>query len=56
VVVEDQPARDIQDLEGMSYVLCYAHEIVTSPVSIPAFVYGAHDLAKRGKNNHRVIR
>ena len=41
-------------LEGVTNMLCYARRIVTSPVSVPAQLYAAANLAKRGRNNWKV--
>uniref|UniRef100_A0A915DWN8 Piwi domain-containing protein n=1 Tax=Ditylenchus dipsaci TaxID=166011 RepID=A0A915DWN8_9BILA len=41
----------LQDLEYITYSLCFTHGVVTSPVSVPAVLYSASDLAKRGRNN-----
>lgn len=32
------------------------HGIVTSPVSVPAILYAAGNLSKRGRNNHKINR
>ena len=31
------------------YALAFAHDVVTSTISLPAPIYCAHNLAKRGK-------
>jgi hypothetical protein len=55
VVTDTTPERvSLEELENVTYCLCYAHGIVTSPVSIPAPLYSASDLAKRGRNNWKV--
>lgn len=46
----------MDELKGVTNALCYGHEIVTSPVSIPAHLYAASDLAKRGRNNWKVAK
>ncbi|CAG9540631.1 unnamed protein product [Cercopithifilaria johnstoni] len=43
----------LDELEGITNALCYAHGIVTSPISLPAHLYAAADLAKRGRNNFK---
>lgn len=43
----------MDELEGITNALCYAHGIVTSPISLPAHLYAAADLAKRGRNNFK---
>jgi len=55
VITDTSPVRiSLEELENVSYCLCYAHGIVTSPVSIPAPLYSASDLAKRGRNNWKI--
>lgn len=53
VLVDDEPRMSMDELEIITYMLCYAHGIVTSPISKPAPLYSASDLAKRGRNNWR---
>ncbi|VDN33330.1 unnamed protein product [Gongylonema pulchrum] len=43
----------MDELVGITNALCYAHGIVTSPISLPPHLYAAADLAKRGRNNFR---
>ena len=40
----------LDQLERMTYDLCYGHQIVFSPLSLPAPAYIAMDYAKRGRN------
>ncbi|KHN81645.1 Uncharacterized protein C16C10.3 [Toxocara canis] len=51
VLVDDAPRMSLDEVEGITNALCYAHGIVTSPVSLPAHLYAASNLAKRGRNN-----
>ncbi|VDK74291.1 unnamed protein product [Litomosoides sigmodontis] len=53
VLVDDEPRMSMDELEGVTNALCYAHGIVTSPISLPAHLYAAADLAKRGRNNFK---
>lgn len=53
VLVDDEPRMPMDELEGVTNALCYAHGIVTSPISLPAHLYAAADLAKRGRNNFK---
>uniref|UniRef100_A0A8R1XN14 Piwi domain-containing protein n=1 Tax=Onchocerca volvulus TaxID=6282 RepID=A0A8R1XN14_ONCVO len=53
VLVDDEPRMSMDELEGITNALCYAHGIVTSPISLPAHLYAAADLAKRGRNNFK---
>jgi len=55
VVWDDATPRvSLEEVENISYLLCYTHGIVLSPVSVPAPLYSAGDLAKRGRNNWKV--
>ncbi|KAI1727543.1 piwi domain-containing protein [Ditylenchus destructor] len=55
VVVDTcNPRVTLEELEYVSYHLCYAHGIVCSPVSVPAPLMAAADLKKRGRNNWKV--
>lgn len=47
---------DLVELENVTNAMCYLHGIVTSPVSVPAPLYSAEDLAKRGRNNWKTLR
>jgi hypothetical protein len=38
------------ELEALTHSLCYLHQIVNSPTSLPTPVYVADATAKRGKN------
>jgi hypothetical protein len=51
VLVDEGERIPVEQLEYITYHLCYAHGVVTSPVSVPAVLYSAGDLAKRGRNN-----
>ncbi|VDN00042.1 unnamed protein product [Thelazia callipaeda] len=53
VLVDDEPRLSMDELVGITNALCYAHGIVTSPISVPAHLYSASDLAKRGRNNFK---
>ncbi|VIO94115.1 Uncharacterized protein BM_BM5200 [Brugia malayi] len=53
VLIDDEPRMSMDELEGVTNALCYAHGIVTSPISLPAHLYAAADLAKRGRNNFK---
>ncbi|KAI1694797.1 piwi domain-containing protein [Ditylenchus destructor] len=51
VIWDSVPDRmSLDELENITNMLCYAHGIVMSPVSVPAPLYSAGDLAKRGRN------
>jgi hypothetical protein len=53
LLVDDEPRMSLDELEGLTNALAYGHGIVNGAVSMPAPVYGAHELAKRGANNYR---
>lgn len=54
IVFDDSPQRmSLAEMENISYALCYAHGIVTMSVSVPAVLYAAKELAKRGRNNYK---
>uniref|UniRef100_A0A914ERZ2 Piwi domain-containing protein n=1 Tax=Acrobeloides nanus TaxID=290746 RepID=A0A914ERZ2_9BILA len=46
-----QQRMSLEETEYITYHMCYGHAIVSSPVSVPAPLYSAGDLAKRGRNN-----
>ncbi|VDD95129.1 unnamed protein product [Enterobius vermicularis] len=48
-VVVDDSGFSLDDLEMMTYALCYCHQIVNSPTSIPAPLYIATRYAERGR-------
>jgi eukaryotic translation initiation factor 2C len=50
VVLTDENGFTSDELQRVTYTLAYGHQIVTQSVSLPAPVYGAHELAKRGKS------
>ncbi|KAI1700875.1 piwi domain-containing protein [Ditylenchus destructor] len=57
VVVDTcNPRISLEELEYVTYHLCYAHGIVCSPVSVPAPLKAAADLKKRGRNNWKVVK
>lgn len=45
----------MDELENTTYMLCYGHQIVNMPVSLPSPVYIAEEYAKRGRNLYRRI-
>ncbi|KAL7076620.1 hypothetical protein ACQ4LE_004120 [Meloidogyne hapla] len=44
-------AIPLDELENMTYALCYGHGICCMPTALPAPLYEAGELAKRGRNN-----
>ncbi|VDK59917.1 unnamed protein product [Anisakis simplex] len=55
VLVDDEPRMGLDEVEGITNCLCYMHGIVTSPISVPAHLYAASNLAKRGRNNWKIV-
>ncbi|VDM58444.1 unnamed protein product [Angiostrongylus costaricensis] len=51
-VLVDDLNFSMDELEGITYVLTYAHQIVNLSTSIPTPLYVAHSYAERGRNNH----
>ncbi|CAK5078779.1 unnamed protein product [Meloidogyne enterolobii] len=49
-VVYDDCEHDLDELERITYDLCFGHQIVSSPISLPAPVLVASEYAKRGRN------
>lgn len=49
-VLLDENGYSLEDLENMTYELCYGHQIVYLPTSVPTPVYVAEEYAKRGRN------
>jgi eukaryotic translation initiation factor 2C len=49
-VVYDDSEHDLDELERLTYDLCFGHQIVPSPISLPAPVLIASEYAKRGRN------
>ncbi|KAI1718357.1 piwi domain-containing protein [Ditylenchus destructor] len=43
------------ELQGFLNALCHSHQIVNSAISVPAPVYQATELAKRGAANYRTL-
>ncbi|CAJ0606852.1 unnamed protein product [Cylicocyclus nassatus] len=49
IVVEDEPQMSIVDAEHIAHYLCHAHQQSTLPTHVPAVLYAAENLAKRGR-------
>uniref|UniRef100_A0A0K0DFI0 Piwi domain-containing protein n=1 Tax=Angiostrongylus cantonensis TaxID=6313 RepID=A0A0K0DFI0_ANGCA len=54
-VLVDDLNFSMDELEGITYMLTYAHQIVNLSTSIPTPLYVAHSYAERGRNNHEQI-
>jgi len=53
VLVDDEPRVPLEELQGLTHTLSFAHEIVAGPISMPAPAYGADEVASRGRDNFR---
>ena len=52
LIYENPPFwSNIDHLANLSHSLCYMHEVSTAPISCPAPLRSAEQLAQRGKNN-----
>ncbi len=52
-VVLDENGFTQNEIEGVAYILAHDHQIVSKTVSLPAPVYGADEMAERGKKLYR---
>lgn len=53
-VLVDDLNLSMDELEGMTYVLTYDHQIVNLPTSLPTPLYVANRYAERGRNTYGV--
>ncbi|KAI6172223.1 hypothetical protein M3Y98_00949400 [Aphelenchoides besseyi] len=54
VVADEHPQKkrmDSKELQNLTFALCHLHGAVLGTVSVPAFLYHAGAVAKRGRNN-----
>ncbi|KHJ74787.1 hypothetical protein OESDEN_25597, partial [Oesophagostomum dentatum] len=51
-VLVDDLNMSMDDLEGMTYMLTYNHQIVNLPTSLPTPLYVANRYAERGRNTY----
>jgi hypothetical protein len=49
----DENEMSTDEVEALTHALCYMHQIVNSPISLPTPVYVADETAKRGRNIFR---
>ncbi|EYB83180.1 hypothetical protein Y032_0341g3012 [Ancylostoma ceylanicum] len=49
IVSEDKPQMSVDDAEHITHFLCHGHQQSTLPTHIPAVLYAAENLAKRGR-------
>ncbi|KAK6034726.1 piwi domain protein [Cooperia oncophora] len=49
IVVEDKPQMSLTDAEHITHFLCHGHQQSTLPTHVPAVLYAAENLAKRGR-------
>ncbi len=52
-MIYDENGFTQNEIEGVAYVLAHNHQIVAKSVSLPAPVYGADEMAERGKRLFR---
>ncbi len=55
-VLLDENRLTQDEVEAVSLALCHGHQIITKSVSLPAPVYGSHEMAERGKRLWRASR
>lgn len=48
-VLYDDSKLNVSDIEAITYQLCYGHQIIFSPVSLPSPIYIANRYAERGR-------
>ncbi|KHJ87214.1 hypothetical protein OESDEN_13016, partial [Oesophagostomum dentatum] len=48
-VYEDEPQLSKDDIEHITHFLCHGHQQSTLPTHVPAVLYAAENLAKRGR-------
>jgi len=49
-ILSNEAGATLSELEKVTYDLCFCHEIINSPVSVPSPLYCAEENAKRGRN------
>jgi hypothetical protein len=52
-VILDEIGMSQDEMEDVCFALCHGHQIVNKVVSLPAPVYGAHEMAERGKRLYK---
>lgn len=52
VVLRDENGLSSDELQTIAMTLAFNHQIVSLPVSLPAPVFSAHNIAKRGKREY----
>ncbi|KAJ1371276.1 hypothetical protein KIN20_033196 [Parelaphostrongylus tenuis] len=50
IVVEDGPGRSVSEAEHITHFLCHGHQQSVLPTRVPAILYAAENLAKRGRS------
>ncbi|KAI6233726.1 hypothetical protein M3Y99_00888000 [Aphelenchoides fujianensis] len=53
-VLHNEPKVDMEDLQRITFHLCFGHQIVNKPTSLPTPVFVASEMAKRGRNVYNV--
>ncbi|KAI6189329.1 hypothetical protein M3Y99_01943000 [Aphelenchoides fujianensis] len=53
-VLLNEPKIDMEDLQRITFHLCFGHQIVSQPTSLPTPIFVASEMAKRGRNVYNV--
>ncbi|KAI6220615.1 hypothetical protein M3Y99_01599800 [Aphelenchoides fujianensis] len=53
-VLHNEPNIDMEDLQRITFHLCFGHQIVNRPTSLPTPIFVASEMAKRGRNVYNV--
>ncbi|KAI6238101.1 hypothetical protein M3Y99_00737700 [Aphelenchoides fujianensis] len=53
-VLCNEPKIEMEDLQRLTFHLCFQHQIVNQPTSLPTPVFIASEMAKRGRNLYNV--
>ncbi|KAI6219839.1 hypothetical protein M3Y99_01636200 [Aphelenchoides fujianensis] len=54
-VLCNEPKIEMEDLQRMTFHLCFAHQIVNQPTALPTPIFVAAEMAKRGRNLYNVV-
>ncbi|KAI6226511.1 hypothetical protein M3Y99_01281500 [Aphelenchoides fujianensis] len=53
-VLCNEPKIEMEDLQRMTFHLCFGHQIINQPTSLPTPIFVAFEMAKRGRNVYNV--
>ncbi|KAI6225481.1 Piwi domain protein [Aphelenchoides fujianensis] len=53
-VLCNEPKIEMEDLQRLTFHLCFQHQIINQPTSLPTPVFIASEMAKRGRNVYNV--